>query len=163
MRKFTLYQASRFTKISRYKLEQAIQDGKLTCTEGKGNVKCFINEDDLNEFLENHAEEYRRFKYPEEGNPPLVSDEFNQVIPKEHHDQLINEKNRVISLLEYQNQQLMPASDHLTEKQIIKFNELKSIAEIAISELSKDKLTLINELNSQLEKFNLLLHFDHSN
>ena len=59
MRKFTLYQASRFTKISRYKLEQAIEDGLLTCAEGKGNVKCYIQEEDLNDFLEKYGEQYR--------------------------------------------------------------------------------------------------------
>ena len=78
MRKFTLYQASRFTKISRYKLEQAIQDGLLVCTEGKGNVKCYILEENLNAFLDKHGEQYRRFTYPEENKSPFVSEEINQ-------------------------------------------------------------------------------------
>ena len=65
MRKFTLYQAARYTKISRYKLEQAIEDGLLECIDGKGNVKCFIPEESLNQFLEQYGEQYRRFTYPE--------------------------------------------------------------------------------------------------
>jgi len=151
MRKFTLYQASRFTKISRYKLEQAIEDGLLKCTEGKGNVKCFIQEEDLNAFLEKHGEEYRRFTYPEETKSTFISDEINQFISKEIHDQIISEKDRVISLLEFQNQQLMPLSDQKSKEQMIKFNELKSIAQAAIDGLSNDKLQLINQLNHQLK------------
>ena len=42
MRRFTLYQASKHTNISRYKLEQAISEGHLTIEGGKGNIKCFI-------------------------------------------------------------------------------------------------------------------------
>tara|TARA_Y100001935_G_C17309646_1_gene514893 strand:+ start:2373 stop:2834 length:462 start_codon:yes stop_codon:yes gene_type:complete len=151
MRKFTLYQASRFTKISRYKLEQAIEDGLLKCTEGKGNVKCFIQEEDLNAFLENHGEEYRRFTYPEETKSTFISDEINQFISKEIHDQIISEKDRVISLLEFQNQQLMPLSDQKSKEQMIKLNELKSIAQAAIDGIPSDKLQLINQLNDQLK------------
>ena len=151
MRKFTLYQASRFTKISRYKLEQAIEDGLLKCTEGKGNVKCFIQEEELNAFLEKHGEEYRRFTYPEETKSLFVSDEINQFISKEIHDQIISEKDRVISLLEFQNQQLMPLSDQKSKEQMIKLNELKSIAQAAIDGIPSDKLPLINQLNEQLK------------
>ena len=153
MRKFTLYQASRFTKISRYKLEQAIEDGLLKCSEGKGNVKCFILEDDLNLFLDRHGEQYRRFTYPEENKSPYISDEINQFISKEIHDQIITEKDRVISLLEFQNQQLMPLSEKGANNQLVKINELKSIAKAAIDEIPNNKSTLINELNDQLDNF----------
>ena len=111
MRKFTLYQASRFTKISRYKLEQAIEEGLLICTEGKGNIKCYIQEEDLTAFLDRYGEQYRRFTYPEDKQSPFISEEINQFISKEIHDQIITEKDRVISLLEFQNQQLIPLSD----------------------------------------------------
>ncbi len=151
MRKFTLYQASRFTKISRYKLEQAIEDGLLICTEGKGNVKCYIKEEDLNDFLERHGEQYRRFTYPEENKSTFVSEEINQFISKEIHEQLINEKDRVISLLEFQNQQLIPLADKNTKESNVKFNELKSIAETAISQLPTTKSELIEDLNDQLK------------
>lgn len=151
MRKFTLYQASRFTKISRYKLEQAIEDGLLKCTDGKGNVKCFILEEDLNEFLEKHGEEYRRFTYPEETKASYVSDEINQFISKEIHDQIISEKDRVISLLEFQNQQLMPLSDQKSKDQVIKINELRSIAQAAIDGIPNNNFPLINQLSNQLK------------
>lgn len=152
MRKFTLYQASRFTKISRYKLEQAIQDGLLTCTDGKGNVKCYILEEHLNDFLERHGEQYRRFTYPEDNKSPFVSDEINQFISKDIHEQLINEKDRVISLLEFQNEQLMPLSDKNMKESVVKINELRSIAKAAIEELPSNKSSLISELNNQLSK-----------
>ncbi len=150
MRKFTLYQASRFTKISRYKLEQAIQDGLLVCTEGKGNVKCYILEENLNAFLEKHGEQYRRFTYPEENKSPFVSEEINQFISKDIHEQLMNEKDRVISLLEFQNQQLIPLADKSNKEHSIKLSELKSIAEAAINELPTAKSTLIEDLKDQL-------------
>lgn len=148
MRKFTLYQASRFTKISRYKLEQAINEGLLNCIEGKGNVKCFILEKDLNDFIEKHGEEYRRLKYPEDNKSPYISEEITQFISKDIHDQLINEKNRVISLLEFQNNQLVPLAE--SNDQTVKINELKSIAKLAINELPSHKASLIDDLNRQL-------------
>lgn len=153
MRKFTLYQAARYTKISRYKLEQAIEDGLLTCIEGKGNVKCYIPEESLNEFIEKFGEQYRRFTYPEEKNQAYVSDEINQFISKEFHDQILNEKDRVISLLEFQNQQLIPLAERTKSEMTVKMNELKSIAISAINELPHAKSDLRSKLNNQLESF----------
>ena len=134
MRKFTLYQASRFTKISRYKLEQAINDGILNSINGRGNIKCYINEEDLNNFIEKHADQYRRFSYPENFN-----NEDGTFIPRELHDQIIAEKDqlllekdKVISLLEFQNAQLMNnTNDQIVEKS----GELKSIIKMALDEL----------------------------
>ncbi|MEC8678778.1 MAG: hypothetical protein VXX85_07985 [Candidatus Margulisiibacteriota bacterium] len=153
MRKFTLYQAARYTKISRYKLEQAIEDGLLTCIEGKGNVKCYIPEESLNDFIEKFGEQYRRFTYPEEKNQTYVSDEINQFISKEFHDQILNEKDRVISLLEFQNQQLIPLAERTKSEMTVKMNELKSIALSAINELPHAKSDLRSKLNNQLESF----------
>ncbi|MEK9727645.1 MAG: hypothetical protein VW397_06020 [Candidatus Margulisiibacteriota bacterium] len=152
MRKFTLYQAARYTKISRYKLEQAIEDGLLTCVEGKGNVKCYIPEEGLNQFLEQYGEQYRRFTYPEEKSQAFVSDEINQFISKEFHEQILVEKDRVINLLEFQNQQLMPLAEQAKAESLLKINELKSIALSAIKELPQDKTQLKDQLVNQLEK-----------
>ena len=153
MRKFTLYQAARYTKVSRYKLEQAIEDGLLTCIEGKGNVKCYIPEESLNDFIEKFGEQYRRFTYPEEKNQTYVSDEINQFISKEFHDQILNEKDRVISLLEFQNQQLIPLAERTKSEMTVKMNELKSIALSAINEIPHGKSDLRSKLNNQLESF----------
>ena len=149
MRKFTLYQASRFTKISRYKLEQAIEDGLLTCIEGKGNVKCYINEDELNKFIDGYGEQYRRFTYPDETKQTFIADEMSQIISKEIHDQLMTEKDRVISLLEFQNSKLTPLLD-AANIDTIKFNKLQSIAQEAISELPTEKNELKEQLSNRL-------------
>lgn len=109
-KKLTLYQASKYTGISRYKLEQAIQNGVLECIEGEKNVKCFILEDKLNEFLDEYGDDYRRFDYENERKKLSVSDEIGQYISREVHDQIVKEKNRVIELLEYQNTHLGPNS-----------------------------------------------------
>ena len=84
MRKFTLYpKAARYTKISRYKLEQAIEDGLLTCIEGKGNVKCYIPEESLNDFIEKFGEQYTDdLLILKKKNQTYVSDEINQFISK---------------------------------------------------------------------------------
>ena len=155
MRKFTLYQASRYTKISRYKLEQAIEDGLLICTEGKGNVKCYIQEEHLQQFLDQHSDQYRRFSYPGDKQSSYVSDEIAQHISKDIHDQLISEKNRVISLLEFQNQQLMPMNDNNAQANMVKINELKSIAQMAIDELPSEKSSLSIKLKEQLNNIKL--------
>jgi len=154
MRKFTLYQAARYTKISRYKLEQAIEDGLLTSIEGKGNVKCYIPEESLNEFIEKYGEQYRRFTYPEEKSQTYVADEINQFISKEFHDQILNEKDRVISLLEFQNQQLIPLAERTKSELSLKINELKTIAQAAINEIPLNKSDLKSQLNNKLESFN---------
>ena len=100
--------------------------------------------------LEKHGEQYRRFTYPEENKSPFVSEEINQFISKDIHEQLMNEKDRVISLLEFQNQQLIPLADKSNKEHSIKLSELKSIAEAAINELPTAKSTLIEDLKDQL-------------
>ena len=152
MRKFTLYQAARYTKISRYKLEQAIEEGILKSVDGKGNVKCYIPEDSLNDFLEQYGEQYRRFTYPEEKNQPFVSEEISQFISKEFHDQILTEKDRVISLLEFQNQQLIPLADKNKSEFNFKIEELKSIALSAINEIPQSKSDLRGQLETKIEQ-----------
>ena len=152
MRKFTLYQAARFTKISRYKLEQAISDGFLKCIEGKGNVKCFIMEDELSEFMKNHGEQYKRFQYPEERSETVITEDFNLYIQKEIHNQIIAEKNRVIDLLEFQNQQLMPLVEKSGSSSLLKISELKTIALSAINELPESKSEIRQNLAQQINK-----------
>ena len=73
MRKFTLYQAARHSQISRYKLEQAIKEGLLQVEGGKGNIKCFILEDDLNNFIDEYGDQYRKYTYNDE--KPLINAE----------------------------------------------------------------------------------------
>jgi hypothetical protein len=149
MRKFTLYQASRHTGISRYKLEQAIDSGHLKIFEGKGNVKCYIHESDLTQFIEKHADQYRRFSYPNEQKQPFVSDVIHQYI--DNYEKLIQEKDRVISLLEFQNQKLMPLTEK-NESSTIKIHELREIASKAINHLPNDKPNLISDLKQQLDR-----------
>ncbi len=144
-RKFTLYQASRFTKISRYKLEQAIQDNLLKTMDGKGNVKCYILEDDLNKFLDNHGEQYKRFTYPDDNKSPFVSSEINDFISIKIHDEIIEQKNRIIKLLEDQN------NENVSK---VSFYELKSVAEKALNELPESKRNIKDDLNNQLKSIN---------
>ena len=153
MRKFTLYQAARYTKISRYKLEQAIEDGLPTCIEGKGNVKCYIPEESLNDFIEKFGEQYRRFTYPKKKSKYMYPMKLTNSSQKEFHDQILNEKDRVISLLEFQNQQLIPLAERTKSEMTVKMNELKSIALSAINELPHAKSDLRSKLNNQLESF----------
>lgn len=151
MRKFTLYQASRLTKISRYKLEQAIRDGILKSTDGRGNVKCFIMEDELDNFVNNYGEEYKRFTYPDENDRSFNTEEMNQYVSKDLHNQLMNEKDRVIRLLEMQNEQLMPFRNNgVNDKPTIKIDEIKAIALSAIDQLPSSKAQLKSQLSEKL-------------
>ena len=68
MRKFTLYQAAKFTKVSRYKLEQAIKEGLLKIIKGKGNIKCFIYEEELNRFLSEYGDQFVKFDFEDDKN-----------------------------------------------------------------------------------------------
>ena len=97
MRKFTLYQAARHSGISRYKLEQAIREGLLNVDTGKGNIKCFIKESDLNSFIDSHGDQYRKYHYTEK---PVVNAELTDFVPRQLHEQLIQEKERTIKILE---------------------------------------------------------------
>lgn len=119
MRKFTLYQASRFTKISRYKLEQAIEDGTLKIIEGKGNVKCFIQEDELNRFIEENSDQYARISFPEddyrEKNTLAAGLDF-QYVPRDIVEKLINERKETEQLLLAQNEKLMSVIESLSSK-----------------------------------------------
>ena len=151
MRKFTLYQASRYTKISRYKLEQAISDGKLVAIEGKGNVKCYIIEEELNKFIEKHSEQYKRFTYPEEtNNKDVIYNEDIKYIAKDVHREIVDEKNKVIRLLEFQTEQLIPLLK-TNQTNSGSYSELVSIAQEAIKELPSNKESVKESLSSKLE------------
>ena len=101
MRKFTLYQASKLTKISRYKLEQAISEGILKTQGGKGNIKLFILESDLESFLEEHGDQYRRIEF-NDNKDVYISPEITNFVSRDIHDQIVKEKERIIELLERQ-------------------------------------------------------------
>ena len=73
-------------------------------------------------------------------------------IAKELHDQIVTEKDRVISLLEFQNQQLIPMADKNQSDVTVKINELKSIAENVIKELPSEKSSIGNDLISKLNQ-----------
>ena len=103
------------TKISRYKLEQAIEEGLLTCTDGKGNVKCFILEDELNRFMSEHGEQFKRFEYPDEEKGRSQDD--TNFISRDVHKQILEEKNRVIKLLETQIENMMGLLQSTSDKQ----------------------------------------------
>ena len=105
MRKFTLYQAARFTKISRYKLEQAISEGYLKTVGGKGNIKCYIVEEELNRFLSEYGDQFIKFTFEDEKSTSIDHEEY---IPKALHEKLMNEKERVIRILELQQEKLLP-------------------------------------------------------
>ena len=106
MRKFTLYQAARHSQISRYKLEQAIKEGLLIVEGGKGNIKCFIKEDDLNSFIEEHGDQYRKYVYKDD--KPVINAESANFIPRDLHEQMLQEKERIIQILQDQNSQFRP-------------------------------------------------------
>jgi hypothetical protein len=149
MRKYTLYQASRLTKISRYKLVQAIEEGLLTSIEGKGNIKCFILENVLNEFVEKHGDEFRRLTFPSVHSNAIISEDFENYVLREIHNQVVSEKDRVINLLEFQNEQLKPMADqNKVEKE--RFEELRNIVISAISALPDSKADVRKSLQEKI-------------
>ena len=107
MRKFTLYQAARYSKISRYKLEQAISEGLIKIQTGKGNIKCFIDESELQSFIDEHGDQYRKYEYKDEEKQIINMEDF-QVISKEIHQQMLDEKERIIQFLQRQQEQFLP-------------------------------------------------------
>ena len=107
-------------------------------------------EDDLNGFLETHGEQYRRLSYPDDKQRVFVSEEITKHISKEIHDQLMNEKDRVISLLEFQNEQLMPQNGEGFKSQALKIKELRSIATKAIKHIPSEQHDIIDQLNEKL-------------
>ena len=117
MRKFTLYQAAKFTKVSRYKLEQAINEGLLKIIKGKGNIKCFIYEDELNRFLSEYGDQFVKFDFEEE---TTKTQDLSSFIPKDLHEKLMNEKERVIKILELQQETLLPILNDNSNKNTIK-------------------------------------------
>ena len=143
-KKFTLYQAAKYTGISRYKLEQAIRNKILVCSEGEKNIKCFILKEHLNEFLEKHGHDYRRFDYDRKEQSSQESHDINGYILREVHDQIVKEKNRVIELLEYQNQRL--------STKLIPKNKQDKIKEVvaSVNQLPDSKSDIKNQLLSML-------------
>ena len=140
MRKFTLYQAARYSGISRYKLEQAIRENLLSVETGKGNIKCFINEDNLDNFIELHGDQYRKYTYTDE-QKPIISAEATQFIPKELHERMLSEKERIIELLERQNNQMLPIMQSQANGNLLKKMEmLENCLDEALSNINDSGL-----------------------
>ena len=144
MRKLTLYQAAKYSKISRYKLEQAIKQGLLQIESGKGNIKYFINEKDLKAFLDDHGDQFIKHNF----NPDTstVSSENTSVISRDLHDQMMREKERIIRLLEFQNEKYFPlipdaekVSIHIKQKYNNKLIELQDLFHKALNIVSTEE------------------------
>ncbi|MBT5855017.1 hypothetical protein HOH87_00085 [bacterium] len=155
MKKFTLYQAARYSKISRYKLEQAITEGLLTTITGKGNIKCFIYENELNRFIEEHGDQYTKPTYQDELKP-FISSEINNFVSKDLHEEILADKNRIIEMLEFQNQKLIPLIPEEEKLNLAKergvsgkIEFLRSFAEKVISKVDQEdtRISLREELN----------------
>ena len=148
MRKFTLYQAARFTKISRYKLEQAIREGILKTVDGKGNIKCFIYEEELNKFLEIHGDQFVKFSFEDDkvaGNADL-----NDYIHKDLHEKIVMEKERVIRILELQQETLLPliGSAKQVNKPSGNIEEALNLALEYVPSKDKEKILKLIPVNS---------------
>ena len=128
MRKYTLYQAAKYSKISRYKLELAIKEGLLKTIDGKGNIKCFIYEDELNQFLDEYGDQYIRHDFKDESKV-YISPEINNFISKDIHEKMLQEKERIIQLLESQNDKFGAMANPQLQSQV---QELQSIVKEAI-------------------------------
>ena len=103
-RRLTLYQAEKYCKgeVSRYKLEQAIQEKQLMAYPGIKNRKWFIYEDDLKMFIEQYGYMYIK--------PIILAQDLSmqshhsqKMISKELHESVVREKDRMIDLLQFQN------------------------------------------------------------
>lgn len=134
MRKFTLYQAARYSKISRYKLEQAIKEGLLKTINGKGNIKCFIYEEELKNFIESHGDQYVRHEFNDD-KKIYISPEINNFVSRDIHERMLAEKERIINILEAQNDKFLPLisdSDKARYQINHRVSELENIANEAL-------------------------------
>ncbi len=157
MKKYTLYQASKFTSISRYKLEQAIKRGHLTAEEGGRHVKFYISEARLHEFLKEFADLYAKEEAVSHAN--FSNANTQAFVLKDVHDQIIRDKERVISVLEQQNNRWLPLLDAhqklstLTEKQSRNIHELKQLALSALDLVAHSYTDQKETMREQLAQF----------
>jgi hypothetical protein len=128
--KYTLYQAAKFSKISRYKLEQAISDGLLAVSSGKNNIKCFIYKGDLEKFIEDHGDQFIKHKFDDENK--YYDGNF---IPKEIHEKMLSEKERLIQLLERQNERILPLIQQQSSNNLAVSNEISQAVSNEIKDL----------------------------
>ena len=143
MKKYTLYKASKISKISRYKLEQAIEEGLLQTQEGKGTVKYLISEADLKVFLKEHGDQFVQVKYNEEAES--YGSQSYPFVARETHEKILFEKERTVQNLETQVQKL-----ELQVQQAEKSSQVLEILRDIANELpsSKTKESILNRLSS---------------
>ncbi len=143
MKKYTLYKASKISKISRYKLEQAIEEGLLQTQEGKGTVKYLISEADLKVFIKEHGDQFVQVKYSDTSEG--YSNQNYPFISREQYEKMLFEKERMIQTLEMQLQK--------NEGLLSKINQITQLSQI-ITELvnnlpnSKETENLSNRLKA---------------
>jgi hypothetical protein len=106
MKKYTLYQASTLTKITRYKLEKAIEEGLLESIPGKGNIKHYILKDALDTFMKEHGDQFKRFEVYE-GNQNNTAVDQDKYISRETHEEILKQNTRLIDTLQGQVNHLM--------------------------------------------------------
>jgi hypothetical protein len=105
MKKFTLYQAVKYSGISRYKLEQAVKEGVLNILDGHSNIKFFISKNDLDSFLSEHGDNYRKPIFDEHNTDQMPNDHFFMSLAT--HKEIIQEKEKTIQFLSEQNKQFL--------------------------------------------------------
>ena len=156
MRKYTVYEIEKLTngKISKYKLNQAIEKGELKAEfvpgdkHGRGIPKYFVFENDLNEYLKKlHNEKKKIFQFPEDDANKKTSQDMTKLVDhliKEKED-IIQSKNSVIEelklqikQLETQNENFKPLIESIDKKNQDQENSKKELRDIALelSELS---------------------------
>jgi hypothetical protein len=154
MKKYTIYEIENLTngRLTKYKLNQAIKQGKLIAEEvksekkGKGIPKYYIYEDKLQEFLNIIEQEKKRtITLPGETNNPELNKEFKQIFEK-----IIDQKDQII------------------EAQTSHINSLTE--RITMLKDENSKLTRISESNPDLddsdtssERRNILLELANTN
>ena len=129
MKKYTLYKASKISKISRYKLEQAIEEGLLQTQDGKGTVKYLISEADLKVFIKEHGDQFVQVKYTENGEG--YNNQNYPFISRDQYEKMLFEKERMIQTLEMQLQK--------NETLLLRTTELNQIVRELINSLPKTK------------------------
>ncbi len=157
MRKLTLYQAAKYSKISRYKLEQAIKQGLLKIQDGKGSIKYFINETDLKNFIEEHGDQFIKHNFNNESTGGMIDNP--NVISRELHEQMMREKERVIRLLEFQNEKYFPlipdaekVSLHITQKYNNKLSKLQELFNKALTIAATEERDRKERIREQADK-----------
>ena len=142
MKQYTIYQAIKYSegKLTRNKLEKAIESGDIVVQNGSGKAKYLIDEDELLKYLQAYGDKINtKLSVPKKRNDESEKKPkyFDQLITAK--EDLIKSKDEKIEFMKQQHQKYLPKIEEREEKENERKKLILELSSISIFQIKRKK------------------------